>query len=99
MGSFCFTDDDVYKQNINAQFYFFFQVKPAGSTVPKGLTPPLDPSDPFADDEKERREVEELARKFESKYVSSFHINIYFFGINLSFLSSIESVRSIDLTC
>ncbi|MEQ2236122.1 hypothetical protein ILYODFUR_009221 [Ilyodon furcidens] len=44
------------------------QVKPAGSTVPKGLTPPLDPSDPFADDEKERKEVEELARKFESKY-------------------------------
>ncbi|XP_014831454.1 PREDICTED: ubinuclein-2-like isoform X1 [Poecilia mexicana] len=44
------------------------QVKPAGPTVPKGLTPPLDPSDPFADDEKERREVEELARKFESKY-------------------------------
>lgn len=47
------------------------QVKPVGSAVPKGLTPPLDPSDPFADDEKERREVEELARKFESKYVSS----------------------------
>ncbi|XP_016518682.1 ubinuclein-2-like isoform X2 [Poecilia formosa] len=44
------------------------QVKPAGPTVPKGLAPPLDPSDPFADDEKERREVEELARKFESKY-------------------------------
>uniref|UniRef100_A0A3Q3FSU1 Ubinuclein 2b n=1 Tax=Kryptolebias marmoratus TaxID=37003 RepID=A0A3Q3FSU1_KRYMA len=39
-----------------------------GATVPKGLAPPLDPSDPFADDEKERREVEELARKFESKY-------------------------------
>lgn len=31
----------------------------------------LDPSDPFADDDKERREVEELARKFESKYVSA----------------------------
>ncbi|XP_029996075.1 LOW QUALITY PROTEIN: ubinuclein-2b [Sphaeramia orbicularis] len=44
------------------------QEKLAGSTVPKGLTPSLDPSDPFADDEKERREVEELARKFESKY-------------------------------
>ncbi|KAM3597347.1 uncharacterized protein V6R79_003357 [Siganus canaliculatus] len=44
------------------------QVKHAGSTVPKGLAPPLDPSDPFADDDKERREVEELARKFESKY-------------------------------
>ncbi|XP_054615973.1 ubinuclein-2b [Dunckerocampus dactyliophorus] len=44
------------------------QVKPAGSTVPKGLTPPLDPNDPLADDERERREVEELARKFESKY-------------------------------
>ncbi|KAM4635083.1 ubinuclein-2b isoform 2-T2 [Polymixia lowei] len=44
------------------------QVKPAGSAVPKGLTPPLDPNDPFADDERERREVEELAKKFESKY-------------------------------
>uniref|UniRef100_A0A096M1U3 Ubinuclein 2b n=1 Tax=Poecilia formosa TaxID=48698 RepID=A0A096M1U3_POEFO len=44
------------------------QVKPAGPTVPKGLAPPLDPSDPFADDEKERREVEELARKFEILY-------------------------------
>uniref|UniRef100_A0A3B5ANC8 Ubinuclein-2-like n=1 Tax=Stegastes partitus TaxID=144197 RepID=A0A3B5ANC8_9TELE len=40
----------------------------ASSTAPKGLTPPLDPTDPFADDEKERREVEELARKFENKY-------------------------------
>ncbi|CAG5897404.1 unnamed protein product [Menidia menidia] len=38
------------------------------NTAPKGLAPPLDPSDPFADDEKERREVEELARKFENKY-------------------------------
>uniref|UniRef100_A0A3B5QYW3 Ubinuclein 2b n=1 Tax=Xiphophorus maculatus TaxID=8083 RepID=A0A3B5QYW3_XIPMA len=37
-------------------------------TGPACLAPPLDPSDPFADDEKERREVEELARKFESKY-------------------------------
>ncbi|XP_023287409.1 ubinuclein-2-like isoform X1 [Seriola lalandi dorsalis] len=44
------------------------QVKHAGSTVPKGLAPPLDPTDPFADDEKERREVEELAKKFENKY-------------------------------
>ncbi|XP_070836554.1 ubinuclein-2b isoform X1 [Chaetodon trifascialis] len=44
------------------------QVKLAGSTVPKGLTPPLDPNDPFADDDRERREVEELARKFENKY-------------------------------
>ncbi|KAF1379107.1 hypothetical protein PFLUV_G00172640 [Perca fluviatilis] len=40
----------------------------AGSTVPKGLAPPLDPSDPFADDDRERREVEELAKKFENKY-------------------------------
>ncbi|KAG7505246.1 hypothetical protein JOB18_026912 [Solea senegalensis] len=44
------------------------QVKHAASTVPKGLTPPLDPNDPFADDERERREVEALAKKFESKY-------------------------------
>ncbi|XP_057673317.1 ubinuclein-2b isoform X2 [Corythoichthys intestinalis] len=40
----------------------------AASTVPKGLAPSLDPNDPLADDEKERREVEELARKFENKY-------------------------------
>ncbi|XP_029364309.1 ubinuclein-2b isoform X2 [Echeneis naucrates] len=44
------------------------QVKHAGSTVPKGLAPPLDPNDPFADEERERREVEELAKKLESKY-------------------------------
>ncbi|XP_030646053.1 ubinuclein-2b [Chanos chanos] len=36
--------------------------------VPVGLTPALDPNDPFADDVKERLEVEALARKFESKY-------------------------------
>ncbi|XP_073350289.1 ubinuclein-2b isoform X2 [Pagrus major] len=44
------------------------QVKLPGSTVPKGLAPPLDPTDPFADDDRERQEVEALARKFESKY-------------------------------
>ncbi|CAL8270843.1 unnamed protein product [Lota lota] len=44
------------------------QVKPKATAVCKGLTPPLDPSDPFADDDRERREVEELAKKFESKY-------------------------------
>uniref|UniRef100_A0A8C2BSF4 Ubinuclein 2b n=1 Tax=Cyprinus carpio TaxID=7962 RepID=A0A8C2BSF4_CYPCA len=36
--------------------------------VPQGLTQALDPSDPFADEDKERQEVEALARKFESKY-------------------------------
>ncbi|XP_056099431.1 ubinuclein-2b isoform X3 [Rhinichthys klamathensis goyatoka] len=36
--------------------------------VPQGLKPTLDPSDPFADEDKERQEVEALARKFESKY-------------------------------
>ena len=48
---------------------FFLQVKPKAAAVCKGLTPPLDPSDPFADDDRERREVENLAKKFESKYV------------------------------
>ncbi|KAJ4932116.1 hypothetical protein JOQ06_010546 [Pogonophryne albipinna] len=38
-------------------------VKPQGSKVPKGLAPPLDPSDPFADDNRERREVEAMAKK------------------------------------
>ncbi|XP_023647649.2 ubinuclein-2a isoform X2 [Paramormyrops kingsleyae] len=33
-----------------------------------GLPPVLDPSDPFGDDERERQEVEALAKKFESKY-------------------------------
>ncbi|TUA86474.1 Ubinuclein-2 [Bagarius yarrelli] len=36
--------------------------------VPEGLTPALDPNDPLADQDRERREVEALARKFESKY-------------------------------
>ncbi|XP_049601900.1 ubinuclein-2b isoform X2 [Syngnathus scovelli] len=40
----------------------------AASTTPKGLTPCLDPNDPLADDERERREVEELAKRFENKY-------------------------------
>ncbi|XP_061741312.1 ubinuclein-2b isoform X1 [Nerophis ophidion] len=44
------------------------QVKPPVSMVPKGLAPALDPNDPLADTERERREVEDLARKFESKY-------------------------------
>ncbi|CAL1588526.1 unnamed protein product [Knipowitschia caucasica] len=47
------------------------QVKKNCSTTPKGLTPSLDPNDPMADDDKERREVEELARKFENKYGGS----------------------------
>ncbi|KAL2100929.1 hypothetical protein ACEWY4_002690 [Coilia grayii] len=36
--------------------------------TPQGLTPSFDPNDPFGDDAKERREVEALAKKFESKY-------------------------------
>uniref|UniRef100_A0A671Q6W7 Ubinuclein-2-like n=1 Tax=Sinocyclocheilus anshuiensis TaxID=1608454 RepID=A0A671Q6W7_9TELE len=39
--------------------------------VPQGLTPALDPSDPFADEDKERQEVKALSRKFESKYGST----------------------------
>lgn len=46
--------------------------KPPAPGRPKDLTPALDPNDPFADDEKERREVEAIAKKFESKYVGSF---------------------------
>lgn len=46
--------------------------KPPAPGPPEGLTPALDPNDPFADDEKERREVEAIAKKFESKYVGSF---------------------------
>ncbi|XP_014059063.2 ubinuclein-2 isoform X1 [Salmo salar] len=42
--------------------------KPPAPGPPEGLTPALDPNDPFADDEKERREVEAIAKKFESKY-------------------------------
>ncbi|XP_070294722.1 ubinuclein-2-like [Salvelinus sp. IW2-2015] len=42
--------------------------KPPAPGPPKGLMPALDPNDPFADNEKERREVEALAKKFESKY-------------------------------
>ncbi|CAN9505995.1 unnamed protein product [Ophioblennius macclurei] len=45
------------------------QVKsPLAFVVPKGLASPLDPNDPLADSDRERREVEELAKKFENKY-------------------------------
>ncbi|XP_035261747.1 ubinuclein-2a isoform X1 [Anguilla anguilla] len=44
------------------------QVKKA---PPQALTPACDPNDPFADEEKERQEVEALAKKFESKYGNS----------------------------
>ncbi|XP_010899321.2 ubinuclein-2b isoform X1 [Esox lucius] len=40
---------------------------PPAPAQPKGLTPALDRNDPFGDD-KERREVEALAKKFENKY-------------------------------
>ncbi|XP_061086021.1 LOW QUALITY PROTEIN: ubinuclein-2a [Conger conger] len=40
------------------------QVKKA----PQAPTPVCDPNDPFADDERERQQVEALAKKFESKY-------------------------------
>ncbi|XP_047671644.1 ubinuclein-2b isoform X2 [Tachysurus fulvidraco] len=36
--------------------------------APEGLAPALDPTDPLADQDRERREVEALARRFESKY-------------------------------
>lgn len=49
---------------------YFYQVKLAGSVVPIGLAPLLDPSDLFADEDKERSEVEKMARNFENKYVS-----------------------------
>ncbi|KAJ8253996.1 hypothetical protein COCON_G00206080 [Conger conger] len=38
---------------------------------PQGLTPACDPTDPLADEQRERREVEALAKKFESKYGNS----------------------------
>lgn len=38
--------------------------------MPVGLTPFLDPSDPFADEDRQRCEVKELAKNFENKYVS-----------------------------
>lgn len=46
-------------------FYFFKVRKP-----PDVLTPILDPNDPLADKDRERLEVEAMARRFESKYVS-----------------------------
>lgn len=40
------------------------------TTTTQNPTPTLDPNDPFNDDERERQEVEALAKKFENKYVS-----------------------------
>lgn len=46
-------------------FTFVFQAK-----NPPSLTPAHTPNDPFNDDERERLQVEALAKKFENKYVS-----------------------------
>uniref|UniRef100_A0A674NUM8 Ubinuclein-2-like n=1 Tax=Takifugu rubripes TaxID=31033 RepID=A0A674NUM8_TAKRU len=46
----------------------FVQVKLAGSKVPIGLAPLLDPSDPLADEDRERCEIEKMARNFENKF-------------------------------
>ena len=77
---FVYFCDARHSHSVYIHFILFFssflQVK---TTAPKGLAPPLDPNDPFADDEKERREVEELARKFENKYVSSIDLRLCLF--------------------
>ncbi|KAG5279002.1 hypothetical protein AALO_G00105050 [Alosa alosa] len=39
--------------------------------IPTPTPPALDPNDPFNDDERERQQVEALAKKFESKYGNS----------------------------
>uniref|UniRef100_A0A6Q2WQT0 Ubinuclein 2b n=1 Tax=Esox lucius TaxID=8010 RepID=A0A6Q2WQT0_ESOLU len=51
----------------SAEFNYSELVQSTHVTQPKGLTPALDRNDPFGDD-KERREVEALAKKFENKY-------------------------------
>ncbi|KAJ8404141.1 hypothetical protein AAFF_G00339140 [Aldrovandia affinis] len=38
---------------------------------PQGLAPAIDPTDPLANEQRERQEVEALAKKFESKYGNS----------------------------
>ncbi|XP_051994506.1 ubinuclein-2-like isoform X2 [Xyrauchen texanus] len=54
----------------SAEFNYseLFHTSVQARKVPQGLTAALDPSDPFADEDKERQEVEALAKKFESKY-------------------------------
>ncbi|XP_023691944.2 uncharacterized protein [Paramormyrops kingsleyae] len=56
----------------SAEFSYAELVQSSETRKPlERLTPAFDPSDPFADEERERREVEGLARKFESKYGTS----------------------------
>lgn len=47
-------------------FHHLFQAK----NNPPSLTSAHNPNDPFDDDERERLQVEALAKKFENKYVS-----------------------------
>ncbi|XP_048846834.1 ubinuclein-2-like isoform X2 [Brienomyrus brachyistius] len=56
----------------SAEFSYAELVQSSETKKPlERLTPAFDPSDPFADEERERLEVEGLARKFESKYGTS----------------------------
>lgn len=51
-------------------FVFCVKKKPQKPKPTPAPTPALDPNDPFNDDEKDRQQVEALAKKFENKYVS-----------------------------
>lgn len=63
----------AYLTYIDLTMNLLYKVKKPAAELP----PALDPSDPFGDDERERQEVEALAKKFESKYVSIFHHHGY----------------------
>lgn len=41
------------------------------------MTPAYNPDDPFNDEERERLQVEALARKFENKYVRTYNLFIH----------------------
>lgn len=63
--------DGFCPQSFNCDFFFqyLFQAK----NKPPSLTSAHNPNDPFDDEERERLQVEALAKKFENKYVSYFY--------------------------
>lgn len=58
------------------------------------MTPAYNPDDPFNDEERERLQVEALARKFENKYVRSYNSFIHSFIHPLLLICTVIAVQS-----
>lgn len=75
-------------------FFFLKKYLPQEKRKPPSVTPAYNPDDPFNDEERERLQVEALARKFENKYVRSYNSFIHSFIQPLLLICTVIAVQS-----